>query len=177
MATNPTTHPDLYRTLVVGGVSSPGTVVISQCDRSEEWEKQKPRGSHGSTTVHKGRNNSGFTATYFLATEEQLDLWDDYIRLIRSTVNGTKPKALPCYHPDVARLGIVDVVLENEGVFQHDGRGGVTVSLKFIEYRPPKPKPVSKADAPKATIDNAANDPNAAAKAELAALLAQARAP
>jgi hypothetical protein len=68
----------------------------------------------------------------------------------------------------------------------HDGRGGATVLVKFIEYRPPKPKPTAKAQPkPGGTSAGARTgvttverpDPNAAAKARLNELLAEARKP
>ena len=69
------------------------------------------------------------------------------------------------------------------GGLVHDGNGGATVTVKFIEYKPPKPKPAAVAKAKpgggKAAAPGkpAKPDPNAAAKAELAQLTALARQP
>jgi hypothetical protein len=66
----------------------------------------------------------------------------------------------------------------------HDGRGGASVTVEFIEYKPPKPKPAAGAKAkPGAPVAGAGSgkqkpyDPNAAAKAELSALVTLASIP
>ena len=108
--------------------------------------------------------------------------------MIESTTNGPKPTALPIYHPDLARNGFTSVVKSSISGLQYDGRGGATVVVEFIEYRPPKPKPAAKAQPKPAEPVTYANtnegprspppeDPNAAAKKELSGLVDQASAP
>jgi len=179
MATSPHTHSELYRSIILGGQASPGVVTLSNCDRKHGWDQQQPKGQTGEYTVNKGPKNSGFTASFYLAGETDVAGWDSFSALLASTVEG-KPKALSVYHPDLARNKITDVVVESIGILQHDGKGGATGVVKFIEFRPPKPKPATKAAAgtPAKTKANASRpDPNAARKAELAALIEQARAP
>ena len=176
MATSPHTHPELYRSIILGGTASPGVVALSNCDRKHEWDVQKPKGQTGAVTVNRGPANGGFTATFYLVDDVDVTGWDSFAALIASTVDGPKPKAMSVYHPDLARNKITDVVCESLGILHHDGKGGATVTVKFLEFRPPKPKPAAKAAA--GTPAKAKRpDPNAAAKAELAALLAQAKAP
>src|SRR5690606_22508548 len=91
-------------------------------------------------------------------------------------------QALPIYHPDLARNHFTEVSVASIGGMIHDGVGGAIVIVDFIEYKPPKPKPVVKAAAKPgassaAPIGPPKPDPNAAAKAELAALLEEARRP
>ena len=64
----------------------------------------------------------------------------------------------------------------------HDGKGGASVTVTFKEYRPAKPKASQKPGAKAAGKSsgagagpNAKPDPNAKAKAELAALVDQAK--
>jgi hypothetical protein len=176
MATSPHTHPELYRSIILGGQASPGVVTLSNCERQHGWDRQPPKGQTGEFTVNKGPKNSGFTATFYLADDTDVEGWDSFAKLCSSTVDGPKPKALSVYHPDLVRNKITDVVVESLGILSHDGKGGAHVSVKFLEFRPPKPKPASKAAAaPPAKAKRP--DPNAAAKAELAALLAQAKEP
>jgi hypothetical protein len=155
--------------------------VLSGFDREHGWDVQTPKGATGSVTVNRGPKNGGFTATFYLADLAQIEAWDDFQRLIASTVEGPKPRALAAYHPDLVRNRITDVVAASIGGFVHDGKNGASVTVKFLEYRPPKPKPAAKADAAgRARVPSTAQtrpDPNAAAKAELSALLAQARQP
>lgn len=176
MSTSPHTHPELYRSIILGGQPSPGVVTLSNCDRKHDWDVQKPKGQTGAVTVNRGPANGGFTATFYLADDTDVAGWDSFAALCSSTVDGPKPKAMSVYHPDLARNKITDVVVESLGILQHDGKGGAHVTVKFLEFRPPKPKPASKAAA--GTPAKAKRpDPNAAAKAELAALLAQAKSP
>lgn len=176
MATAPHTHPDLYKSIYIGGVLSPGKVTLSGFDRDHDWDVQKAKGSTGATTVNRGPANGGFVASFYLADLEDLSAWDDFQTMLAASVEGAKPKALAAYHPDLVRNKILDVVVKSIGGFTHDGKGGATVVCKFIEYRPPKAKPAVKAGAA-AKAQPKAPDPNAAAKAELSALLAQAKEP
>lgn len=176
MATSPATHPELYKSIVVDSRTSPGKVTLSNCDRKHEWDQQKPKGQTGEVSVNKGPKNSGFTASFYLVDETDVGGWDDFVAVLNASVEGPKPKALSVYHPDLARNKITDVVVESIGILQHDGKNGATVVVKFLEYRPAKPKPAAKAAAGKAK-SAARPDPNAARKAELAALLDQAKAP
>jgi hypothetical protein len=176
MATSPHTHPELYRSIILGGQASPGTVALSNCERAHKWDQQQPKGQTGEYSVSKGGKNSGFTATFYLADETDVAGWDSFSALIASTVDGPKPKAMSVYHPDLARNKITDVVVESLGILNHDGKGGAHVTVKFLEFRPPKSKPAAKAAAG-VPAKAKRPDPNAAAKAELAALLAQARTP
>lgn len=176
MTTTPHTHPDLYLSIFIGGVLSPGKVTLSDYNRDHDWDVQKAKGTTGTTTVNRGPANSGFTASFYLADQADFEAWDEFQRMLAASVEGPKPKALSAYHPDLVRNKIVDVVVKSIGSMQHDGKGGATVVCKFIEYRPAKPKPAVKADA-SARARDAVADPNAARKAELAALVAQAREP
>lgn len=178
MATSPHTHPELYKSIVLAGQTSPGKVTLSNCERKHDWDTQKAKGQTGATTVNRGPANSGFTASFYLVDEEEVGAWDSFQSIASSSVEGPKPKALSVYHPDLARNRVTDVVVESIGLLQHDGRGGATCVIKFLEYKPPKAKPAAKAAAgvPKAGAQKRP-DPNAARKAELAALLEQAKSP
>lgn len=177
MALTPHTHPELFKVVVVGGVPSPGKVTLSDGRRDHDWDKQKAKGQTGCTTVNRGPDVADVVASFYLADEEDVDGWDSFHRVLAASVEGPKPSALSIYHPDLARNKITDVVVQSIGLLQHDGRGGATVVCKFLEYRPPKPKPAVKAGAKARTGTTTVNDPNAARKAELDALLQQAREP
>lgn len=180
---------------ILGTVLSPGTVKFTGHDRKEKWDIKDAKGQDGASTSLQGKPIGQFTATIYLADdgaagENDFDAWDSFQRLIESTTNGPKPVALNIYHPDLARNGFTSVVMSSISGLQYDGRGGATVVVEFIEYRPPKPKPASKAQ-PKsggqaqtyATTDEGRRqpppppDPNADAKRELASLVDQASAP
>jgi len=174
--------PDLVDTLVIGDRISPGTVTLTGHDRGHEWDTQKASGQTGATSKYAGEKLAEFQAAFFLADVEDQLAWPAFQRLLESTVNGPSPKALAIYHPDLASNRITEVCLVSVGGPIRDARGGVTIQVKLIEYRPPKPKPVQSATAAASSAaDKQGNqqkyDPNRAAKDELAALLAEARDP
>jgi hypothetical protein len=186
---NPFDNPELYDTITLNGVNSPGVCVLSGHDRSVKWDEAAAKGQDGSTATRGGEPLAHFTATFFLCKDlllgfDEFEAWESFQALIESSTNGKNPIALAIYHPDLARNRITSVCNEGVGGLVHDGKGGATVVVHFIEYRPPKKKPAGKATAGSANTGAQAGthkigkpDPNAAAKAELEALLQEAQAP
>lgn len=181
----PYDFPDEYGSIILGTTKSPGTVTLTGLGRPKNWNVKKAKGSTGASTTLEGDDPGEFTATFYIVDDTdgaQFDAWESFQRLIESTTNGPKPKALPIYHPDLARAGFAEVT--NGGVMGpvHDGRGGVTYTVKFLEYKPAKPKPARKPSAAAATDDGGEYgpplpDPNREAKERLANLVEQAKAP
>jgi hypothetical protein len=104
--------------------------------------------------------------------------------MLEGLIAGPTPQAVPIYHPDLARNHFTEVTIASIGGMVHDGRGGATVTVEFIEYRPPKPKAAAGAKAKPAPAGGKSGagkaskpDPNAAAKAELQALVTLASIP
>lgn len=168
-------NEELYDSIVLGGVRSPGQVTLSGHDRKVVWDVKKGPGLDGATTTLKEIPPIEFTASFYLVRDalsavDEFEEWESFHKLIDSTIAGAKPKALDIYHPDLAVHGIKSVVKAQVSGAIYDGKGGKTVVVKFQEYRPPKKKtgtPTgSKAKKPE-------DDPNAAAKAELARLTEQ----
>jgi hypothetical protein len=166
---------------------SPGVVKLTNHDRVKNWDIQKAKGSTGASTTLNGDDPGKFTATFYLASDEPLggdfddfDLWDDFQRYLESLVNGPKPIAVPVYHPDLARNHYTTITVARIGGMVKDSMGGASVAVDFQEYLPAKPKPTAKAAAKPGGTGRGGRpkpDPNADAKAELAALLEQARTP
>lgn len=182
----PLPQEELVSKITLGVVVSPGKVTLSGHDRNKEWDVQKAKGQTGASSTLNGDPLGEFQALFELTDEQDFDAWEDFQRLIESTTNGAKPIALPIYHPDLARNRYTEVVNRGIGGMVHDGLGGAKVIVKFGEHRPPKPKPAAKATAkPAATLATTdegrrsppPEDPNAAAKAELAALRQEAQKP
>lgn len=176
-----------FSTILLGGKRSPGVVTLSGHDRKDNWQISQAKGKTGASTTLNGPPPAQFNASFYLVDdspdlddpESQFDAWDAFAALIKSTVSGPTPFALPIYHPDLVANEITEVTRASIGGAVHDGKGGKTVVVTFLEYKPPKKK---KAAAPSAkgastTAGNAKPDPNAAAKAELAGLLAEAKKP
>jgi len=178
---NPIDSPLLYNVIELAGRKSPGIVTLSGHDRNEKWDVKPADGAGGASTTYKGEEIAQFQASFYLVKDltETLDEfaeWESFAALIRSSLpNSGKPKALTIYHPDLAANDIKSVCKASIGGMAHDGKGGATVVVKFIEYRPPK----KKGGAPNATKATTAKkvDPNADLKAEIDGLLIQARQP
>lgn len=192
--TSPNQHPQLYRSIRLGGVRSPGVVTLSGHDRNQDWEIKAAKGQEGASTTRNGEAIAQFTATFLLSDlttdggPDDLEQWEAFQKVIEGTTSGKTPLALPIEHPDLARNRITQVVNAGVGGMVHDGKGGATVTVKFIEYRPPKkkpvgkPKPVTSADKNQSAADAIANamgsgGPNATAQAQLDDLIAQSQKP
>lgn len=176
---NPIDNESLYDSIELAGVLSPGRVVLSGHDRKQTWDIKPADGVRGARTTYKGDEVARFTATFELwkdpiANVDHFAAWDNFETIIRNSLPKTgKPKALKIYHPDLARNDITNVSQASIGGMVHDGRGGATVAVEFLEYRPPKPAPVN-VPAP---VAKAKPDPNADVKARNAQLLAEAKRP
>jgi len=175
--------PEAYTRIVLGTTASPGKCVLSGHDRKEAWDEQQPKGSAGASNKLNGRPIGKFRATFTLADQEEIDAWASFQRLIESTTSGTTPTALPVYHPDLALNGFTEVSNGGVGGLVRDDRGGATVTVDFVEYRPPAPAPPPAAQARGGTTGSAAPtgagpggtggdgyDPNRAARQEFAEL-------
>lgn len=173
---------DLFSVIFLGAAESPGVVTLSGHDRKHAWETAKAKGEAGATSTLNGPDVGTFQASFYLASPEEQLRWPAFKRVLDSTVNGSEPKALPVYHPDLAENGFTEVCVAGIGGAIRDSRGGVTYVVQFIEYRPPKPKPAAAATpapgADGAGADGAGAqetyDPNREARRELAGLLDEA---
>lgn len=179
--------------IVLGTTRSPGVVKLSGHNREKTWDIKPAAGQTGASSSKKGDPIGQFDALFTLADDGDnpegpgdFDRWNEFQRLLESIVDGPVPRALPIYHPDLARNKFTEVSVKMIGGMDHDGKGGATVKVTFLEYKPPKPKPAAKAQPkPYAQTEGdigtgrrvTAEDPNAAAKRELAGLLDEARKP
>lgn len=174
MASPTYAFPEIYDSIVLGGVRSPGVVKITGHDRKIGWDVKKAPGQSGASTTRTSEDPVEITCAFSLVSDpaqgiDDFARWEEFAAVARSTIAGATPKALDVDHPFLAANDIVSVVLSSFGGGVPDGKGGVTYTLKFLEYRPAKSKGGSpngsKSSAKKTGIDP--NDPNAAALAEL----------
>ncbi len=176
MAANPIQDEEIYTAIYLAGTLSPGVVTLSGHDRVIGWDVKKAAGTKGATLTRTSEDPVEFTCSFYLTDEADFEAWPAFATLLNSTIVGATPKALDIYHPDLASNGIFSVVLKSFGGVVHDGQGGQTIAVKLLEYRPPAKatgSPSGSKSAPKKK--NAAPDPNADRKAELARLTQQYR--
>jgi len=182
MSSHPHYDGEDYRCIVLGGIASPGVATLRGHNRYPNWEIQQSRGADGGTTIRGGDPPGQFEAQFDLNDLDpgplgDLAQWEAFQKLIESTTAGPIPFALPIYHPDLARNKFTEVSNGGVGGAIHSGKGRVTYIVKFIEYRPPKPKRTTKAVPTPGAPGGIKPDPNAAAKAQLNALLDEAAQP
>ncbi len=163
---NPIDDEDVYNVIELGGVESPGQATLSGHDREIDWDIKIGPGTTGGTTTLKAQKLVAFTVSIYMADAEDWNDWPAFQEVLESSVKG-KGKGLDVYHPDLARNDIKSVVLQSIGGVVHDKKGGQTIAVKLLEYRPPKPAKVT----PLGSLKK--DDPDAAAKAQLAALTKQ----
>lgn len=167
---NPLDDGDLvYDSIVLRGVRSPGKVTLSGHDREFEWDVKKVPGQKGASTTFNGDKPAEVTASFYLVRDDALGIddfaeWPAFVEVVRSSLASATPKALDIYHPDLAEQGITSVVPKKIGGVVHDGKGGQTITITFLEYRPPKPAGGALKGQKKTP------DPDAARLAEIAAL-------
>lgn len=177
---NPYEDEDLFAAIELAGVRSPGQVTISNHDRKAVWDVKSGPSQKGATMDLKEIPPIEFTCVFelFLDIEEspnEFEQWETFQALIESTINGPTPKALDIYHPDLAANQITSVVKAKVGGMVRDKNdpGKATVTVAFQEYAPPKKKGGSPNGSGNKKPDPKKPDPNAAANAELAALVEQ----
>lgn len=186
----PYSQGDALSKIIVQDVISPGKATLQGTPRDKEWDIQKAKGKTGASTVLNGDPVGQFSVLFELADDDDdgdgqtdFDRWDSFQRLLESSVAGAKPVALRVFHPDLAAAKITEVVLGGISLPTYDGKGGKSYTVKFLEFKPPKPKPAAKPTVGAVTYANTNEgkrsppDPNAAAKAEVARLYEQARQP
>lgn len=192
---NPYENESAFESIIYGSKKSPGQVTLSGHDRDRNWDIAAAKGQSGATTTLLGNPIGKFEASFYLVRDflndvDEFTEWDEFQRALDASTNGPEPKAFPIYHPDLTRNGFTEVAVESVGGMIHDGRGGAIVKVRFLEHRPPRPKPTSKTVVKPGAGTNAGGgggggagnqpvkpDPNQAAKDELAGLLEEAKAP
>lgn len=141
---SPSNNETLWGRLRVGGAISPGQCRISGPGLVIGWDVANASASSGGVTTRINEPIKEFEAEFELTDEEDelnisdFDRWDDFEKVLLSSSSRAKPKALPVYHPDLARVGITAAVLKSIGPVQLDGKGGGKIKVAFIEYKPPK---------------------------------------
>lgn len=171
--TNPIDDAELYSIVILAGEASPGVVTLTGHDRKIGWDIKKGSGQTGASMTRTSEDPVAFTASFYLANEEQFAEWEVFLALVNSTVSGAAPRAMEIYHPDLASQDIGAVVKDTVLGTVHDGKGGKTVAVKFIEYKPPKPKGGSPNGSKTSATAKKKADPNQAALDELARLTQQ----
>lgn len=172
---NPVDDFDLYDVVEVDGVNTPGIVTITGHDRVQRVDVKSADGSGGASVTHKGEEPAQFTTTFTLCKDldsgvDEFIEWEVFRAQLRGYEDGTRAANL--YHPDLATNLITQATVKKIGGMKHDGKGGATVSVDWVEFKPPRPKTKN----PKAG-GKKKPDPNQDAKDEVDRLINEAKQP
>lgn len=169
MSWNPYANPIDH--IVLAGQRSPGVADVEGAKRSREWDQKKGANNSGATLRFKGDALVAFTVKLRFYTPEHFTAWDSWKELItKPAIEASKIRALDIEHPMLADLGIRSVVVKDFTQPEQTADGEFTVTIEFLEYKPPV-KVVARAAGSNAS--STAFDPNAAERAELTLLNAQ----
>ena len=186
---SPVGFEELWDKMFVADVLTPGRVTISGHGQEVKWDIKAGDGQDGASTTRKGMHPNAFSSTFQLALdfEKQVDEfaeWSRFLPILQASFDSETPNALTVYHPDLAELKITAAVVKKIGGKIHDGKGGATVKVDWLEYRPPKPKPPKSPSQSKGGLSGASGvggtidtkpDPNADLNSEIEDLINQAK--
>ncbi len=160
---NPIDNPGAYDALRIAGKRTPGQLKWTSPPKVDEgWEKKEAKGSKGGETICNGRKICEFAVELYLwrdTIRDEFAAWEAFKPVLaKTTKDGAAQQALDIYSPVLEEAGISAVVLKNVPCAIPDGKGGATVLLEFMEYRPAKKnsgsgKPKGAAAAPGAKAD------------------------
>jgi hypothetical protein len=144
MSLNPVDNEDLFTSVVLAGVPSPGKVTITGHDDKVNWDVKEGTAQSGATITRKSDPPIEFTCTFYLVKDiaqgiDDFAAWDAFRAIVESTVSSpTSPRPTDIYHPYLVEQGITSVVKGTVLGTLDDGKGGQTRAVKFLQYKPPK---------------------------------------
>ncbi len=135
---NPIQIPAIYEQLVVAGELSPGVCEVSGFARSWDWDVKKAKGSSGASATLQGEALAKGKVKFLLWEPEHFDQWATFRELLVRGQQQKKIEALDVLHPVLTDLGIFSLVVEDIGQLTKGSRGLYSITVSFLEYRPPK---------------------------------------
>jgi hypothetical protein len=166
---NPSDNPEQYDYCWLAGMPTPGLVEVTGGDRKHKWDKKEAKGSSGATITSQGAEPAEPTMKVRLWFDRENNinhfwLWDLNIKpILEAALEGKT--AIDIYHPSLAANGINSVVVQEVSQLAKEGEDGLhSITIKFLEFRPPKPagatpKGSKSGQKPKKPYENQGPDP------------------
>lgn len=154
-----------YDTLVfvlpatVGGsedVVVPGVVTVSSVAHIK-YKRAPNQQTDSAAVVPKGTMPKEFDVKVHLISQADVDAWDGIVRKLGITSPGADRGPIGARHPQLHRLGVVLVLVEEVKHSAPNATDGMTVSMKLIASEDPAPIKVV-ADAKTAGDEDLLND-------------------
>ncbi len=140
----PYRDPQSYDCPIVAGQRWPGAARVSGCERTYEWQINKGKGKSGATTNYQGEGLAEPEITFVLWEgydgESRCDYfaeWERY-KVVFDIPDQGDPPALPIEHPQFALAKIGPCSVKKVGDLQFQADGSATVTVKLLQFKPPK---------------------------------------
>jgi len=158
----PEDQPETWDTLLLAGTIFPGLAKVT-CKGGDKIDVKDAPGADGESTTFQGQKARDGTIQIRVWTAQQ---WSDLEDLITNVLEPAKGKKEPLFvaHAVTATRQVANIYVEDiDGPTFDDGKRWIDVKIKWRQYRPPPPKPVTKTPTkPKDKADPATvpDDPN-----------------
>jgi hypothetical protein len=127
-------------TFQINGEECPGKCEVRGAGTPRKWDQRPGYGFSGAISVFTGNALSDFEIDVVLTTAQHLFDWNDFAsKYLIKGPQGVRPTALGIYHPKLASLGIVTVVVTNLSQFTTLENGGEVCTISFQQYGKPLP--------------------------------------
>ena len=127
-----------HNVVYVNGIASPGRAQLTGVEAPFNWDVQTSYGREGAITIFKGRGIAKPVLTLTFWDPLHFVAWDLWKRLLEPPTR-FKPLMISMRHPLLTSAGIEAVSVESIGEPVRQPNGFWIVTIKLIEYRPPKP--------------------------------------
>lgn len=144
---DPIKNPDVYDSITIAGIRSPGLAQVQSVSRSYSWDVKVGKGAFGSTTTFTGRVPAEFSVLFTLWRSAHFAQWSRLCSRLKYNpakirynietrwVSGVD--AVDIFHPSLAQLDINAVVVKKINGLTHKGKGVWNTSIEFLEWFPP----------------------------------------
>lgn len=146
-----------YIVLSAGGISlpSPGVAKVKGAGSPRNWDIRQGYGYSGASLVFTGTGLSKFDVDIFLWESGHWPLWAGFSALLTNPPPppGVIPSSLAIDHPALNQKPwlITKVVVEDVTSWERNDTGLYSTTIKFVQYRKPKPALLPPLEGPPGT--------------------------
>lgn len=144
---DPFRNAKAYTQCKLSGVLLPGKCLVSGASDKRKWDVVAGQGTDGATVKGGNQDIAKLKLAVQMWEPAQFDAFESDIRpMLKKPAQGQKPTALEIEHPELAKLQIRRVVVEQVGMLTTaDDSGLFQYEIDLIEYKPAKPASLLKA--------------------------------
>lgn len=123
---------------MINGVTVPGRIQVTS-EYGGGLKTEKGNGLNGAYVRDTGLDVAKFTMTVLLANATDVREWSEFYPRVFPTRSIASRKPISIVHPAFYTLTISQVLVDSISYAPPDAAKGMVVTLKLIEYAPPKP--------------------------------------